>query len=533
MGGRTCAPLMTPRLYRNLSRLWVIARVMARHDALFLLDRVGVAKPVVAVARMVSRRNAPGRPGQRLARAFTELGPTAIKFGQALSIRTDLLGEEIATDLTELQDQLPPFPFEEVRRIIESELDKPLEDLFLHFETEPVAAASIAQVHFAITPPDEKYPEGRKVAVKVLRPGVDEAFHRDLALMEWVADLMEVTQPALRRLKPAETVRMFEASVQMEMDLRFEAAAASEMAENFVGDETFRVPTVDWTRTAQRVMTLERIVGIPVDEVDHLIAAGLDPLEVIRRAANAFFNMVFRDGFFHADMHPGNLFVEPDGTVVAVDFGIMGRIDHATRRTLGQMLLGFLTADYRRVAEAHFVAGWVPADQSVETFTQACRSIGEPIMGKPLADISIARLLAQLFQVTETFQMQAQPQLLMLQKSMLVTEGVGRRVAPTVNMWELAQPLIEAWMTENMGPVGRVRDGLETLQSTVERVPRILAHADRAAALLSADGLRLHPETVKAMRPKRSNAVLMILPWMLAAVFGTLLAVKLAGQWWG
>ncbi|MBB4267142.1 2-polyprenylphenol 6-hydroxylase [Roseospira visakhapatnamensis] len=522
---------MTPRLFRNLSRLWVIARVMARHDALFLLDRVGVAAPVVAAARLVSRRDAPGRPGQRLARALTELGPTAIKVGQALSIRTDLLGEEVATDLTELQDQLPPFSFDEVRRIVESELDRPLEAVFLTFEPEPVAAASIAQVHFAITHPEDSYPEGRKVAVKVLRPGVDEAFRRDLALMDWLAEVMEATQPALRRLKPSETVRTFEASVHMEMDLRFEAAAACEMAENFAGDETFRVPDVDWTRTAQRVMTQERIVGLPVDEVDHLVAAGLDPLEVIRRASNAFFNMVFRDGFFHADMHPGNLFVEPDGTVVAVDFGIMGRIDPSTRRTLGQMLLGFLTADYRRVAEAHFVAGWVPADQSVEAFTQASRSIAEPIMGKPLAEISIARLLAQLFQVTETFHMEAQPSLLMLQKSMLVTEGVGRRVAPDVNMWELAQPLIESWMAETMGPMGRLRDGMDTLQSTAERLPRILAHADRAAALLSADGLRLHPETVKAMRPKRSNAMLMILPWMLVAVLGTLLAVQLTVGW--
>jgi len=522
---------MSPRLFRNLSRLWVIARVMARHDALFLLDRVGVAAPVVSAARLISRRNAPGRPGQRLARAFTELGPTAIKFGQALSIRTDLLGEEVATDLTELQDQLPPFPFEDVRRIVESELDRPLEEVFTHFEREPVAAASIAQVHFAITPPDERYPEGRKVAVKVLRPGVDEAFRRDLNLMAWLADLMETTQPALRRLKPSETVAMFEASVHMEMDLRFEAAAAAEMAENFEGDETFRVPEVDWTRTAQKVMTLERIAGVPVDEIDHMVAAGLDPLEVIRRVSNAFFNMVFRDGFFHADMHPGNLFVEPDGTVVAVDFGIMGRIDHSTRRTLGQMLLGFLTRDYRRVAEAHFVAGWVPAEQSVEAFTQASRSIAEPILGKPLAEISIARLLAQLFQVTETFQMEAQPSLLMLQKSMLVTEGVGRRVAPNVNMWELARPLIEAWMADTMGPVGRLRVGMDSLQETAERIPRILAHADRAAALLSADGLRLHPDTVKAMRPKRSNAVLMILPWMLVAVLATVVGLKLLEMW--
>jgi ubiquinone biosynthesis protein len=513
------------RLPRILLRLWVIARVLARHNALFLMEHIGVAAPVVATARLFVNRAAPGRPGQRLARALAELGPTAIKFGQALSIRSDLLGDEIAADLSDLQDQLPPFPFVEVRRIIESEFDRPLEELFDEFDETPVAAASIAQVHFALTPPELNHPGGRKVAVKILRPGVEAAFRRDIAVLYWLAEVAEAAQPALRRLKPTETIGMFEDSVNMEMDLRFEAAAAGEMAENFVGDETFRVPSVDWSRTSQGVMTLERIVGVPVDEVDRLVAAGLDPLEVIRNAANAFFNMVFRDGFFHADMHPGNLFVEPDGTLVAVDFGIMGRIDRPTRRYLGEMLLGFLNGEYRRVAEAHFVAGWIPADQSVETFTQACRSIAEPIMGKPLNEISIARLLGQLFQITETFQMEAQPQLLMLQKSMLVTEGVGRTVAPTVNMWELARPLIEDWMVLNMGPMGRLRDGMDTLSGAAERLPRILEHADRAASLLSADGLRLHPDTLKAMRPRR-NPLFQVLPWGLVAVLATLLIVR-------
>jgi ubiquinone biosynthesis protein len=513
------------RLGRNLLRLWVIARVLARHNALFLVERVGVAKPVIAAARLFVNEKAPGRPGQRLANALVELGPTAIKFGQALSIRSDLLGEEIAADLSGLQDRLPPFSFDEVREIIESELDRPLEAAFEVFDETPVAAASIAQVHYAVTPPDKTYPEGRKVAVKVLRPGVETAFRRDVGLLIWLAELMEATQPIMKRLKPVETIRTFEVSVHMEMDLRFEAAAACEMAENFAGDETFRVPEVDWTRTAQRVMTLERIVGLPIDEIDQLVAAGLDPLEVIRRTSNAFFNMVFRDGFFHADMHPGNLFVEPDGTVVAVDFGIMGRVDSSTRRTLGEMLLGFLTRDYRRVSVAHFVAGWVPADQSVEAFTQASRSIAEPILGKPLAEISIARLLGQLFQVTETFNMTTQPQLLMLQKSLLVIEGVGRTVAPTVNMWELAQPLIEKWMAETLGPVGRLRSGMETLTTAADRLPKILDHADRAASMISADGLRLHPDTLKAMRP-RTNPFRQVLPWGLIAILGTLLLLS-------
>ncbi len=511
------------RSLRNLWRLFTIARVLARHDALFLLDSIGIFRPILAYAHLLARKPEVGRerPGQRLAGALRDLGPTFIKLGQALSIRSDLVGEQVAADLSELQDKLPPFSAKEARRIIEQEFERPLEELYSSFDEQPVAAASIAQVHFAVTV------DGREVAVKLLRPGVEAAFARDISLFYWVAEIAERVQPAWRRLKPVETVRTFEESVVLEMDLRFEAAAAAEMAENFADDASFRVPAIDWLRTAKRVLTLERVYGIPVDEVAQLEAAGIDRRVLLEKAADAFFNQVFRDGFFHADMHPGNLFVDHDGNLIAVDFGITGRVDKRTRRFLGEMLIGFLSGDYRRVAEVHFEAGYVPANQSVDHFTQACRSIAEPILGLPMHEISIARLLGQLFQVTEQFAMETQPQLLLLQKSMLVAEGVGRTVDPTINMWQLARPLIERWMIANLGPEARLRNGVNGLRSAVERLPRFMNDVERVASMLGDGGLRLHPDTVKSLtRPRRGAIASHYLAWGLVAVLTVLLMMK-------
>ncbi|KJS34205.1 MAG: 2-octaprenylphenol hydroxylase [Rhodospirillaceae bacterium BRH_c57] len=512
---------MILRSVRNLGRLIRIVRVLARHDALFPVEHLAIAETLAPAMRLITPKNVEGRPGQRLARALVELGPTFIKLGQALSTRPDLLGEDVTADLTDLQDRLEPFPFAEAKAIIEAEFDEPLESLYSSFDEKPIAAASIAQVHFAVTI------EGAPVAVKVLRPGVEEQIRRDIDLFYWMAEVVERTQPMFRRLRPVDTVATFEESVNLEMDLRFEGAAAAEMGENFADDETFRVPGIDWQRTGQKVMTQERVTGIPIDERDRIIALGLDPLEIITNAANAFFNMVFRDGFFHADLHPGNLFVEENGTIVAVDFGIMGRVDEDNRRFLGEMLVGFLTGDYRRVSEIHFEAGWVPADKSVDAFTQAARSIAEPIFGKPIQDISIARLLGQLFQVTEQFAMETQTQLLLLQKSMLLAEGIGRTLAPQINMWELSQPLVEEWMRGTLGPQARVRRAALSLSQSAERLPAILEHADKAMAMISSGGVKLHPDTVKAITRRGANGrriggLPTWLPWALAAVLAVL-----------
>jgi ubiquinone biosynthesis protein len=478
----------------NLLRLFLIARTLAQHDALFPLEQLGVAPGIMVLVRLISRRSAPGRPGQRLAAACEALGPTFIKLGQALSVRSDLVGEEVAADLSALQDQLPPFPFEQARAILEEEFGMPLDQLFDHFDPDSIAAASIAQVHFATTT------DGREVAVKVLRPGVALRFAKDIDLMLWVARLVERAHPPFRRLRPVEVVRTFQETVRLEMDLRLEAAAAAELAENFEGDPDLRVPAVDWERTSRRVLTTERIDGIQIDEVAALVDAGLDPRDIIERSARVFFYQVFRDGFFHADMHPGNMFIGPDGGLRPVDFGIMGRLDRKTRNYLADMLLAFLQQDYRRVADVHFQAGYVPGHKSREAFMQAARSIGEPLFGKPLEQISLARLLAQMFQVTEQFEMETQPQLLLLQKTMLVSEGVSRKLDPGLNMWVLSEPLIEEWMRENRGPEARIRDITETALLQVERLPELLDRLDRASRMIDEGGIRLHPDTVEAFR---------------------------------
>jgi len=511
---------------RHIARLLGIARTLARHDALFPLEGLRLS-PALLFALAVTawpgaKKMAGRRKGEKLAAALQSMGPSFIKLGQALATRSDLLGEEVTADLSALQDRLPPFDSALARAAIEKELGRPLDALFASFDSEPVAAASIAQVHFAVTP------EGAQVAVKVLRPGIEAAFARDIELFTWLAETLEILRPALRRLKPVEVVRALEKSVRLEMDLRLEAAAASELSANFKGDPDFVIPEVDWIRTGRRVLTLERVDGIRIDQRDQLIEAGFDPTDILAKSSAAFFRQVFRDGFFHADLHPGNLFVDKQGRIAAVDFGITGRLDIETRNFLADMLLGFLNGDYARVAEVHFRAGYVPAHQSQETFTQACRAIGEPILERPLHEISLARLLSQLFQVTEEFEMETQPQLLLLQKTMLLAEGMGRRLNPDVNMWQLARPLIEQWMVENRGPEARLKLAAKELSAGLERLPGLLRHAEQALTGLAEGGLKLHPDTVRAMRGEggaRSKSA--VIAWLVAGALAAALAFTL------
>ncbi|MBT3931135.1 MAG: 2-polyprenylphenol 6-hydroxylase [Rhodospirillaceae bacterium] len=494
------------RALRNIFRLIAIARTLARYDALFPADWLPATGGLVFAARVLSGfRTAPGirdlRPGERLARALQDLGPSFIKFGQMLSTRPDLVGESIANDLSSLQDRLPPFSSAEARAAIEAEFERSIEDMFEHFEDEPVAAASIAQVHSArirVAAPDDaasddeaNTPETREVAVKVLRPGIERAVERDLDLFRWIADVAETTQPRLRRLRPVVAVETFAESLRWEMDLRMEGAAASELHGNFEDDPMYVVPTIDWERTGRRVLTTEWISGIPVHDLDELVAAGHDLEAIVRKASESFFLQVFRDGFFHADMHPGNAFVRADGALCVVDFGIMGRIDRRTRYFLADMLLGFVTGDYERVADVHFQANYVPAGTDRMVFHQALRAIGEPIFDRPPSEISIARLLAQLFQVSERFDMEAQPELLLLQKTMLLAEGVGRRLAPELNMWHLALPLVEEWMREHRGPEARLAEITADVIHAATRLPKAVEAIEQAATRIADGEVRL------------------------------------------
>ena len=502
------------RAIRNSWRLLALARSLARHDALFPLETVGIAPGVVAVARLIRRRGDRRRPGQRLAAALTEMGPSFIKFGQALSTRADLLNEEVARDLSQLVDHLPPFDPSHAKRTIEQELGKPMGELFASFEDMPVAAASIAQVHYAVTR------DGEDVAVKVLRPGIERAFERDLDLFYWLAGLVERTRPQFRRLQPTASVGAFAEVTRVEMDLRLEAAAADELGSNFADDASYRTPRVYWDLTARRVLTVERVHGIPIGERQLLMAAGHDVDQILQKSAEAFFYQVFRDGFFHGDMHGGNAFVDAGGTIVPVDFGIMGRVDPATRGYLAELLIAFLRRDYDTVAEVQFRAGYVPPNKSPQVFAQACRSIGEPIFGKPSNQISIARLLAQLLRVTEQFEMTVQPQLLLLQKTMLMAEGMGTKLNPDVNIWQLAQPLIEDWMRAHFGPRARAERLLADTLSGLRRLPRLIDNLETVA-----EGQRQRAETERLASTRPPRALRWPKPVELVAAVALLVAV--------
>ena len=355
-------------------------------------------------------------------------------------------------------------------------------------------------MHFA------KTIDGKDVAVKILRPHIESAFDADIALLYWLAGMAERRMPQWRRLKPVESVRIFANALRFELDLRYEAAAAQEFRENLINDDEIYVPEVDWLRTGHQVMTIERIYGIPVNDIPALKAAGRDLPAVVHNASVSFFKQVFRDGFFHADMHPGNIFVRDDNTLVVVDFGIMGRINKDTQLYLAEMLWAFLSENYRRVAEMHVEAGYVPKTTDIDLFAQANRAIAKPIFGKPLNEISIAKLLGQLFAVAETFEMETQPQLLMLQKTMMLAEGVGRQLNPNVNMWKTAEPLIKQWAMENLGPKAQIKRRMEEVNRGLARLPALLEHADKFFNDVDQGGITLSEETVRRMvGPQRSG----------------------------
>ncbi len=453
-------------------RLLKWGRVLARHGALRGIERDPNTPPPVRRLARIARFGARVPRSPNYAEAFQALGPAAIKFGQALATRPDLVGDEAARDLLRLQDSLPPAPFAQIRAAVEQSLEKPIEVLFAEFEEEPVGAASIAQVHRAVTT------DGRKVAVKVLRPGVEEQFLEAIETYEWAAAQVENMGGEAARLRPRMAVATFRQWTMRELDLRREAASASELKQNMVAEGGFYIPEIDWSRTARRVMTLEWIDGIKLTDRDALIAAGQDVKALAATLVRGFLRQSVVDGFFHADLHQGNLFALPDGRLAAIDFGIMGRIDRRARLWLAEILYGLITGNYRRVAEIHFEAQYVPGHHNIEEFATALRAVGEPIRGLPVKDISVGQMLDGLFTITRDFDMPTQPHLLLLQKTMVMEEGVATALDPDINMWETAEPFLRDWLRTELGPEARLADQLVVDFRTLRKLPELIRRLD-------------------------------------------------------
>ena len=515
--------MSTPAAWYRLMRAgWILTREGVI-GALPGDQLMGAPKAAWRTARLLSRRKVKGQERtQRMARAIDRLGPSYVKLGQFLATRPDVVGAEIATDLANLQDKMATFPTGEAIMEIEESLGRPVSELYSRFE-EPIAAASIAQVH-----PGEIIRDGMpaRVAVKVIRPGVRRRFYNDLESYFLAARLQERFMPSSRRLRPVEVTQTLAQTTKIEMDLRLEAAAISELAENTKEDPGFRVPWVDWERTGRDVVTMEWIDGIKMNDIAGMQAAGHDLKALAATLIQSFLRHTLRDGFFHADMHPGNLFVEADGTIVAVDLGIAGRLGKKERRFLAEILYGFITRDYLRVAEVHFEAGYVPRTHDVHAFAQAIRAIGEPIHGQPAETISMARLLTLLFEVTELFDMQTRTELVLLQKTMVVVEGVARTLDPAFNMWKTSEPVVGDWIRHNLGPRGMMedaRDGLGALVSLARQAPELAARTERLTREIDAmaeNGLRFDEDTARKIgkaeaRHTRSGRVAL---WVIAGL---------------
>jgi ubiquinone biosynthesis protein len=468
------------RRLRLLLRLLVIQRVLARHGLDEIVWRMHLFRPIVWVRRLLPYGRSREALGVRIREALEELGPIFVKFGQALSVRPDLLSPEVAFELAKLQDQVPPFPGEHAVATLEAAFGKPVGEMFAEFDRTPLAAASIAQVHAA------RLPDGKAVVVKVLRPNVAGLIQRDIEVLYAIASLAEAYWPEARRLHPIEVVAEFEKTLANELDLMREAANASQLKRNFVGSELLYVPDIYWDWCRPNVLTMERIFGIRVDHIDELKRAGTDIKRLAENGVEIFFTQVFRHNFFHADMHPGNIFVDVTNPAypkyVAVDFGIVGTLDTRDQHYLAENFLAFFRRDYRRVATLHVDSSWVPAGTRVDELEAAMRAVCEPIFNKPLKDISFGLVLLRLFQTARQFNMEIQPQLVLLQKTLLAIEGLGRQLYPDLDLWQTAKPVLEEWMRERRDPRTRLKQLIAAwpeISEDLAMLPRMLHRAVR------------------------------------------------------
>jgi len=456
----------------HLWRLLKWGRTLARYGALQGIEADPLTPPNVRRLCRVARFGLTMPATPDYAAALQAIGPAAIKLGQALSTRPDLVGDDAAANLLQLQDSLPPEQFPAIKSAIEQALEAPLDTLFREFDEEPVGSASIAQVHRAVTT------EGREVAVKVLRPGIEEELARAIETYEWAAAHVELLGGEAERLRPRLVIAHFKQWTRRELDLQREAASASELRDNMVAEPNFHVPEIDWRRTARRVLTLEWLDGIQLNKRNELVAAGHDLKKLATTLVRAFLRQAVVDGYFHADLHQGNLFALKDGRVAAVDFGIMGRINRQARLWLAEILYGLITADYMRVAEIHFEAQYVPPHHDVAEFATALRAVGEPIRGLPVKDISIGRMLEGLFAITRDFDMPVQPHLLLLQKTMVMEEGVATALDPDINMWEAAEPFLKDWLRTELGPEAYYADRIVDTVRALKLIPDLIRRID-------------------------------------------------------
>ncbi len=501
-------------MIRKLFILFKLGRKVANSDILNIVSKF--KEPPLAIKilfKILSFSFSPKKQidlnkdeGERLSDSLESMGTTFIKLGQFLATRPDIIGEELSKRLENLQDKLPPFSLLQAKEIIKNDLGNECYDSIINL-SEPVAAASIAQVHKAQINDNEVL---KDVAIKILRPNIKKIFNEEIDAMMLFAFLIESFIKKTKRLKLVEVVFLLKEITNLEMDLRFEAAAANEYAENTKNDVGFRVPQIYWNYTSENVMTLDWVDGISIRETQELENREFNTEKIAEDIIQNFLRHAVRDGFFHADMHQGNIFIDNDGQIVPIDFGIMGRLDKMSKRFLAEILFGFIQRDYRKVAEVHLIAGLVPKEVPIDDLAQALRSIGEPIFGQAVKDISGGKLLKQLFDVTEKFNMQTQPQLLMLQKTMVVVEGVARKLNPNTNIWTTSKPVLESWLRETKDPMTKINETLKNTSEVIKRLPEfpeIMDKANQALTYLASGQIPQNSNSYTALNTQKSEMI--------------------------
>ena len=520
-------------MVKKLFTLFKLGRKVARSDILDIASKF--QKPPLAITILFKilsfsfsdkkSSNLNKDEGERLSDSLENLGTTFIKLGQFLATRPDIIGDQLSKKLESLQDRLPPFSIIEAKQIIKNDLGEDTYNSIIEI-SEPVAAASIAQVHKAKINDNGTI---KDVAIKILRPNIKKVFNEEIDAMMLFAFLVESVIKKTKRLKLVDVVFLLKEITNLEMDLRFEAAAANEYAENTKNDAGFRVPKIYWNYTSENVMTLDWIDGVSIRETEELKKQNIDTNKIAEDIIQHFLRHAVRDGFFHADMHQGNIFIDNNGHIVPIDFGIMGRLDKMSKRFLAEILFGFIQRDYRKVAEVHLVAGLVPKEVPIDDLAQALRSIGEPIFGQTVKDISGGKLLKQLFDVTEKFNMQTQPQLLMLQKTMVVVEGVARKLNPNTNIWTTSKPVLENWLRETKDPMNTINETIQSTSEVIKRLPEfpeIMDKANQALTYLASGQIPQNSNSYTALNTKKSEMTAFrnqsIIGFLVLVIFGLL-----------